>query len=57
MSDLLYSYINDIAERLREPEIYGSASVMIGAGFSKNAIYLGDDDGTLFAVLIDQLTF
>lgn len=39
---LLYSYINDIGNRLCEPNIYGSASVMIGAGFSKNAKSLGD---------------
>ena len=43
---LLYSYINDIGNRLCEPNIYGSASVMIGAGFSKNARYLGDSDDT-----------
>lgn len=39
---LLYSFINDIGNRLCEPNIYGSASVMIGAGFSKNAKSLGD---------------
>lgn len=43
---LLYSYINDIGNRLCEPNIYGSASVMIGAGFSKNARYLGDSHDT-----------
>ena len=33
----IYSYINDIAQRLKEPRKYGDVSLMIGAGFSKNA--------------------
>ncbi len=33
----VYSYINDIAQRLKEPRKYGDVSLMIGAGFSKNA--------------------
>ena len=33
----VYSYINDIARRLKEPRKYGDVSLMIGAGFSKNA--------------------
>lgn len=33
----VYPYINDIAQRLKEPRKYGYASLMIGAGFSKNA--------------------
>lgn len=38
MSDKsVYSYINDIAQRLKEPRKYGNVSLMIGAGFSKNA--------------------
>ena len=38
MSDkTVYSYINDIAQRLKEPRTYGDVSLMIGAGFSKNA--------------------
>ena len=38
MSDkTVYSYINDIAQRLKEPRKYGDVSLMIGAGFSKNA--------------------
>lgn len=32
----VYSYINDIAQRLKEPRKYGDVSLMIGAGFSKN---------------------
>lgn len=36
MSDkTVYSYINDIAQRLKEPRKYGDVSLMIGAGFSK----------------------
>ena len=38
MSDkTVYSYINDIAQRLKEPRKYGDVSLMVGAGFSKNA--------------------
>lgn len=33
----VYSYINDIAQRLKEPRKYGAVSLMVGAGFSKNA--------------------
>ena len=33
----VYSYINDIAQRLKNPRKYGDVSLMIGAGFSKNA--------------------
>jgi hypothetical protein len=39
----LLSHVNDIAQRLSEPNIYGSASVMIGAGFSKNASGVKDN--------------
>lgn len=39
-ADLVNAYINDIAKRLHEPKQYGPASVMIGAGFSKNAVSL-----------------
>ena len=58
---LLYSYINDIANRLCEPNIYGFASVMIGAGFSKNAKNLGDqsvsppDWSQLAGIMFDEL--
>ena len=42
MSDeIVYSYINDIAQRLRERRKYGRASLMVGAGFSKNALCKG----------------
>ncbi|TGA98257.1 SIR2 family protein [Sporolactobacillus shoreae] len=34
----IHSYIKDIANHLWQPTIYGHASVMVGAGFSKNAI-------------------
>lgn len=33
----VYSYIKDIAQRLKEPRKYGDVSLMVGAGFSKNA--------------------
>ena len=33
----IFSYINDIAQSLKEPRKYGDVSLMIGAGFSKNA--------------------
>ncbi len=38
----VYSYINDIAQRLKEPRKYGDVSLMIGAGFSKNAQSKGE---------------
>lgn len=41
--ELVYAYINDIAKRLHDPKQFGSASVMIGAGFSKNAISLAEN--------------
>ncbi|MCI8993335.1 MAG: hypothetical protein HFG80_11555 [Eubacterium sp.] len=31
------AYIRDIAVRINNPEIYGGASLMAGAGFSRNA--------------------
>lgn len=34
---IVYSYIYDIAQRLKEPRKYGDVSLMVGAGFSKNA--------------------
>ncbi len=40
----LYAYINEIGNHLSEKNIYGAASLMIGAGFSKNAKSLKDDD-------------
>lgn len=33
----IYSYVKEIAMRLKNPRKFGAASVMIGAGFSKNA--------------------
>ena len=32
------AYIKDIAIRLNNPIMYGGVSLMVGAGFSKNAI-------------------
>lgn len=42
--ELVYTYIKDIANHLREPGIYGHASVMVGAGFSKNAVSIYGDE-------------
>ncbi len=39
----LYTYINEIANHLAEKKLYGAASLMIGAGFSKNAMSLKPD--------------
>ena len=44
--DIVYSYIKDIAQRLKDPRKYGDVSVMIGAGFSKNAHCKGISDVT-----------
>lgn len=38
--EMMHAYINDIAKRLHDPNQFGSTSVMIGAGFSKNAVSL-----------------
>ncbi|PKM51704.1 MAG: hypothetical protein CVV02_05420 [Firmicutes bacterium HGW-Firmicutes-7] len=43
LKEIIPSYIEDIAKRLHDPNQYGAASVMIGAGFSKNAIALDDN--------------
>ncbi|MBD5134718.1 MAG: SIR2 family protein [Lachnospiraceae bacterium] len=43
---IVYSYIDEIGKRLGEPGIYGAASLMVGAGFSKNADCLGDKKNT-----------
>src|SRR5690625_223101 len=40
--EMTFAYLNDIAKRLHDPSKYGSASVMIGAGFSKNAVNLSE---------------
>ena len=40
----LYAYINEIGNHLSEKNIYGAASLMIGAGFSKNAKSLREDN-------------
>lgn len=37
----IYPYINEIAMRLKNPGNFGGVSLMIGAGFSKNAICKG----------------
>jgi len=40
---LIYSYIEDIAKRIHDPSLHGAASIMIGAGFSKNADVVDDE--------------
>ena len=40
---LIDSYIEDIAKRIHEPALHGAASVMVGAGFSKNADVVDDE--------------
>ena len=40
---LIHSYIEDIAKRIHDPALYGAASVMVGAGFSKNADMVDDE--------------
>lgn len=42
-AELVHTFINDIAKRLHDPNKYGSTSVMVGAGFSKNAISLAEN--------------
>ena len=42
-AESVHTYINDIAKRLHDPHKYGSTSVMVGAGFSKNAISLAEN--------------
>lgn len=42
-SSLIYSYIEDIAKRIHDPALHGAASVMVGAGFSKNADVVDDE--------------
>lgn len=42
-SSLIYTYIEDIAKRIHDPVLHGAASVMIGAGFSKNADVIDDE--------------
>lgn len=54
------AYIKDIAIRLNDPAIYGGASLMIGAGFSKNAEGIGTrktppDWSELAMVMYDEL--
>ena len=43
---IIYSYIDEIAKRLGDPGLYGAASVMVGAGFSKNASCIGAKNNT-----------
>ena len=40
---LIHSYIEDIAKRIHDPALYGAESVMVGAGFSKNADMVDDE--------------
>lgn len=40
-------YISEIGKRLKNPNMYGAASLMVGAGFSKNAERLNDDSREL----------
>lgn len=42
-STLIYTYIEDIAKRIHDPALHGAASVMVGAGFSKNADIVDDE--------------
>ena len=54
------AYIKDIAIRLNDPTIYGGASLMVGAGFSKNAKGIGSrktppDWGELAEAMYDEL--
>lgn len=44
--EIVYSYIDEIGKRLGEPSLYGAASLMVGAGFSKNADCIGDKKNT-----------
>ena len=39
-------YIEDIAHRLSDPYKYGAVSLMVGAGFSKNADCIDDTKTT-----------
>ena len=39
----VYSCAEDIAMRLKEKRKYGKASLMVGAGFSKNAKKQGNE--------------
>lgn len=43
---MIYSYIDEIGKRLADPGLYGAASLMVGAGFSKNANCVGDKKNT-----------
>lgn len=43
---MVYSYIDEIGKRLEDPGLYGAASLMVGAGFSKNADCIGDKKNT-----------
>ncbi|UYJ12781.1 MAG: hypothetical protein OGM13_09950 [Lachnospiraceae bacterium] len=54
------AYINDIATRVNDPAIYGGASLMVGAGFSKNAEGIGNrktppDWSELATAMYDEL--
>lgn len=41
-ADSIMPYIEDIAHRLNDPYKYGAVSIMVGAGFSKNAECIDD---------------
>lgn len=40
-NDATVAYIKDIALKLYDPKMFGGASLMVGAGFSKNAEGIG----------------
>ena len=40
--DATLTYIKDIALKLHDPKMFGGASLMVGAGFSKNAEGIGN---------------
>ena len=44
--EIIYSYIDEIGKRLGDPGLYGAASLMVGAGFSKNADCIGSKKNT-----------
>ena len=53
-STLAQAHIKDIAKSIQEPNMHGSASVLVGAGFSKNAVNL---TGTSKMPNWEELTF
>ena len=54
------TYIKDIALKLHDPKMFGGASLMVGAGFSKNAEGVGNrlsppDWSELAAAMYEEL--